>query len=889
VVADGRLVDSPVALAFDERQRLFVAERPNDSVGPAGGTGGGRIRLLEDTDGDGVFDTSVVFADRLDRPTAIACSRGGLFVVGPSDLNFLLDQDGDGIADLRRTLLTFRTRWGGEDPRGFPGTMTSGPDRRIYVTFPEEGVEVLNANAPGQPPLWLVGGGFSFDPLNLQLRAECGERVSGQAFDPVGRRLVTSGATLAVVPLDSASAQRNPFAPEPPWLAAVASLPDASARLECLVHPAEAQATNLVGEAILANPLTRAVYQMPLRPAGPPAIPALRASGGWTPWVTGGDDTFQPMQVVVGPLDALYIADFAQAPRLGGASTDNRPGSPGTKASGRIWRLVRMDAGVAKSAAPDFSAATSLAAGLGRSNAWARGTAARLLLERRSTNAIPELRTMLTRARWPVARIEALRALNAAGAATLRDLQQALGDRDASVRVAALGMVPERAIDGQLPAPLWDSLRTLADDPAAEIRLQVALALGGVRVPPPAALLTDLYLRDPSDPWMVRALLTVEPDTLASLFRELVRERRARESVTGPELLCQLAGAVGLGGRGGDVSDALGVLLDTDVPLEVALPIIAALAQGVEGRGLRLPEADEAGHWAAVANVAQTVLAGGGDARRRADAVRIVGACAGSGLIADEPLLLLFSPNLPGPMRIPMMQALANQGFERDFQALTQRWHLWDPPEQRATIDILLQSEPGANALLAALADRTIPAEALTSVHLHLLRGYPADSVRTRAARLLGSAPPDRDGLVSEFLAALDLPASAERGREWFGERCASCHAADARRVAPSREALQARSGLQLLAGLLDPSRELAAGYHTTVLRLPRGRIAWGVVREPHPDVIELGTAGESHRYRRGAVGLLEQPDWSLMPDNTVAGLTRQDVADLIQFIRSPK
>jgi len=50
---------------------------------------------------------------------------------------------------------------------------------------------------------------------------------------------------------------------------------------------------------------------------------------------------------------------------------------------------------------------------------------------------------------------------------------------------------------------------------------------------------------------------------------------------------------------------------------------------------------------------------------------------------------------------------------------------------------------------------------------------------------------------------------------------------------------------------------------------------------------VQLTTATGSRRYRRDVAGREEQTQWSLMPDNTAAGLTRQDVADLVQYIQA--
>src|SRR5579862_5656429 len=80
LVASESMVSSPAAMAFDENGRLFVAEMRDYPDKRAQIPHSGRVRLLEDSDGDGVFDSSRVYADDLAWPSAIACYGGGVFV-----------------------------------------------------------------------------------------------------------------------------------------------------------------------------------------------------------------------------------------------------------------------------------------------------------------------------------------------------------------------------------------------------------------------------------------------------------------------------------------------------------------------------------------------------------------------------------------------------------------------------------------------------------------------------------------------------------------------------------------------------------------------------------------------------------------------------------------
>ncbi|MDG1897565.1 MAG: sulfatase-like hydrolase/transferase [Fuerstiella sp.] len=103
LVAGSPLVTHPTMGCFDDRGRLFVCDGAgvNMSAAELEENLPNRINMLEDKDGDGVFDTSTVFADKMTFPMGGAWHDGALYVASPPNIWRLEDTDNDGVADKR--------------------------------------------------------------------------------------------------------------------------------------------------------------------------------------------------------------------------------------------------------------------------------------------------------------------------------------------------------------------------------------------------------------------------------------------------------------------------------------------------------------------------------------------------------------------------------------------------------------------------------------------------------------------------------------------------------------------------------------------------------------------------------------------------------------------
>jgi putative membrane-bound dehydrogenase-like protein len=123
-------VKQPIAMALDDRGRVWVAEAYEYPVRAPEGKGRDRILVFEDVDGDGRFDKRKVFADRLNLVSGLEVGFGGVWVGAAPYLLFIPDRDGDDVPDGEPEILL--DGWAWQDTHETLNTFIWGPDGWLY-------------------------------------------------------------------------------------------------------------------------------------------------------------------------------------------------------------------------------------------------------------------------------------------------------------------------------------------------------------------------------------------------------------------------------------------------------------------------------------------------------------------------------------------------------------------------------------------------------------------------------------------------------------------------------------------------------------------------------------------------------------------------------------
>ncbi|HKH62110.1 MAG TPA: PVC-type heme-binding CxxCH protein [Flavitalea sp.] len=150
---------NPIYMNWDERGRLWVVETvdyPNEVKDDD--IGDDRVKILEDTDGNGKADKITIFADKLNIPTSFTFSNGGIIVSMAPSFLFLKDTDGDDKADVRQTILT---GWGKRDTHAQASNLRYGLDNNIWGVV---GYSGYYNGKKGRDSLAFGSGAYKFSP-----------------------------------------------------------------------------------------------------------------------------------------------------------------------------------------------------------------------------------------------------------------------------------------------------------------------------------------------------------------------------------------------------------------------------------------------------------------------------------------------------------------------------------------------------------------------------------------------------------------------------------------------------------------------------------------------------------------------------------------------------
>lgn len=925
-VAAEPLVHSPVAIDYDERGRMFVvemidySEQENDHLGA--------VRILEDRDDNGRYDTSTVFAKGLSWPTGVLCYDGGVFVCAAPHIFYLKDTNGDGVADHRRVVFT---GFGRSNVQGLVNSLRWSLDSRVHGATSSSGAQVTRPDDPAFRPVSLNGRDFSFDPRRLDLRPESGCLQHGMSFDDWGRKFVSGNSKpLEMVFFEDRYAARTPFHAMPPSRGSIAV--DGGAAEVFRTSPVEAW-RELRTKMRIANPklgpvegggraagyFTGATGVTACRGDAYPAEmreclvvgdvgsnlvhrQRLSACGAFfearridprSEFAASSDIWFRPAQFANAPDGTLHILDVyrevIEHPKSFPPEIKRQLDLTSGQDRGRIYRLVPD--GYRQRPQPFLAALSTaeLVRTLGHRNGWHRDTAARLLSERRPADAVPELERLVRDAELPEGRMHAMYVLAALDGLSSTTVLHALGDAHPRVREHAVRLAERHNTE----ASVLGSLAAIAADSDPRVRYQLAFSLGEFPSHPVRdQALADLARRDGAETYPRAAILSSLSQGAARVLAALVNSRDDGGPAADPQMIEGLGYHVGRQARLEDVAAIEQTLATLGGPGAVySQPLLVGYfsgrAKATQPNAASLPPALAAARSALLEVARATSL---DDAAAEGNRVAAISRLSlGTFAESRAAFEVLLESRQPQPTQSAAVDAVVATGAPEVGEWLLARWATMSPKVRSGAAGALFTREPWVVALLDAIRDGRVPLADFDSAQIRQLAGRTEPAILERYERLSARvATSPRQEVLVAYQPALAMSGNPEQGKAVFAKNCSQCHRVDGagHEIGPNLAAFKTRGAEAILLNMLDPNREVNPLYVNYVAVLNDGRTLTGMVAEETATSITL-KRGEnaSDTITRSEIESLTSTGRSIMPEGLEQQVDLQGVANLLAYL----
>ena len=483
---------NPMQLTWDERGRLWVIETtdyPNEVRSKR--KGNDKIKILEDTDGDGHCDKVTVFADGLNIPTSLTFANGGVIVHQAPVTLFLKDTDGDDKADAREVLIE---GWGAGDTHAGPSNLRYGFDNQIWGTV---GYAAFNGTVGGEEKRFGMGvyrftqNGKSMDFLH-QFNNNTWGLGFNEAGDVFGSTANNNPSFYCGIPATAYPegkgmtakmvASTPKFHPITPNIRQVDAFGAYTAGAGHSFANSNAFPESWRGKrAFVAGPTGNLLGQYHTERDGA----GFNTKNAFA-LVASADEWFSPVAAEVGPDGNLWIADWynfiiqhnpTPSENRGGYKARTGRGNAHVNPNrdrehGRIYRLVWDKAPKSDITSLADASVEELVSALHDLNQFWRLTAQRLIVESKSEDVITALKTS-TRME-SVGAIHALWALHGLGKLDKETHRAALLSTDPVLRRNAIRALPESEAGAAL---LFES--AVINDPDLTTRLAAFVALAG--------------------------------------------------------------------------------------------------------------------------------------------------------------------------------------------------------------------------------------------------------------------------------------------------------------------------------------------------------------------------------------------------------------------------
>jgi putative membrane-bound dehydrogenase-like protein len=926
VAAEPEVID-PIDIRFDEFGRMYVVEMRDYPLGPKPGEPPlSRIKLLEDRDGDGRFETAFVFAENLSFVTGVQPWKGGVIVTLAGRVAYLKDTDGDHKADLEETWFTGFAQENSQLRANHP---RFAHDNHIYIANGLRGGKIMDvrkqvgparqagpgggtdSDARSRPagetyqPIDISGRDFRFDPRGTLAEAVSGVGQFGLCFDDFGHRFVCQNRNpVQHVVFEERDLKKSKHYTPPAVMNDVAAFAEKSklfpltktwttsnlhentftAACGVNIYRGNNLPEKYRGLALTCDPTGNLVHAEKMEPWGP----TFRSKPLYEDreFLASTDEWFRPVAIENGPDGALYIVDMYRAviehPDWVPDELKRRPDERFGDDRGRIYRIVKKGERPAKFELPGKASPKELVQMLANENAWQRETSQRLLIERGEKDTGDDLDKLLNHEQL-VTVFHALWTLHGVGLLDVRRLKNASawipGTKANLIDVADIGDVDLRSA-------------ILDENPfALDVATYIAFAPLSFSEAKDAA--RHIALQE-QDPWSRAGVLLAIQSNAMDIWTALMADPKflphaEHHRVLSRELLSLAAAQAQL-----PRDEALHRMNDAwnygkkRLVVDALLGFHAGLAKRGEA-GVN-PKLDAAigdfrakVFWMAFGDVEPSL-----EISRRLSGIETL-QCLGTSQCRDA--LLVLTRDSDQPIRIAAVRAVLASSDDKTSSEFLTRVRSESPAVRRAILEGLVSRPPTLVLLLDAIEKNDLQTVDVDPTLVPRIVNVADPILKARAQKLFAPPPDaDRQKTLETYAAALKAEVDPKAGRVAFEKNCATCHKIGdlGVNVAPDISDSRTKTPPQLLLDILQPNRAVDGNYIAYVVSTTDGRVLTGVISAETSQAITLKQpGGQLVVVPRSEIDELQSTGKSLMPDGLERTIGPQQMAEVISYIKN--
>ena len=648
-------------------------------------------------------------------------------------------------------------------------------------------------------------------------------------------------------------------------------------------------------------------------------------------FIASTDAWFRPVNMYVGPDGALYLIDYyrniIEHPEWMAADAYHAGYLYNGQDRGRIYRIVpdtQPPVPLPKHIQLGHASDAELVQQLANPNIWWRRTTQRLLVERHSADAVEPLVRLFNESRLPLGRVHALWTLDGLGKLEENLLEKALDDPEAGVRENAVRLAESRMTSHP---ELVEKLVKMADDPNAKLRFQLLCTLGFTNSPTAKTAEEKLLVEGVEDRWMQVAALSASSAHASEYFDFAARWLVDKETKGRASFFAQVGAVIGMRAVRGEIRHVLATVADNSRPGSAGSDwwcgaSVDGLARGAQAKGTAAISALKGnqdtllglerrsgplGHAAlqllavvglpadsattdALNRARETATDRKADAATRADAVALL-ALANTG--ADAPLLeKLIDPHQPDAVQVAAVRALSSNKDVEVGRVLLAKWREMSPQVRAEATNVMLRGgSERARLLLEAVKNGDVQTWQLDPYKPRLFMDRDP-AVRDLARALFQQSPAQREQVLQQYQAALNLDGDARRGKEVFKRVCSKCHALDGVGVAvgPNLGTVRNHPASELLDDIILPSKSIEQGYETYVVDLASGEILDGIMSAHTPATVTLRQEQQREVViSRENIRRMYVSNLSMMPEGLEKQVSVPQMADLLAFLKAAR